>query len=136
MTFGKPRFNKNYQYELIRYATLNGYRVIGGAGKLLKYFERTYKPQSIITYADRRYSQGNMYLKLNFKFSEFSKPNYYWVKDNYCLTRYQCQKSKLKNILNSDFNDELSEQDNMKINGWNRIYDCGNMIFVKQYLNN
>ena len=27
MTFGKPRFNKNYEYELIRYATK--YKVIG-----------------------------------------------------------------------------------------------------------
>lgn len=55
MTFGKPRFNKNYEYELIRYATSK--QVIGGASKLLKYFERNYKPESIITYADRCYSQ-------------------------------------------------------------------------------
>ena len=55
MTFGKPRFNKNYEYELIRYATSK--HVIGGAGKLLKYFERNYKPKSIITYSDRRFSQ-------------------------------------------------------------------------------
>ena len=55
MTFGKPRFNKNYEWELIRYATSK--HVIGGAGKLLTYFERTYKPKSIITYADRRFSQ-------------------------------------------------------------------------------
>ena len=55
MTFGKPRFNKNYEYELIRYATSK--HVIGGASKLLKYFEHVYKPKSIITYADRRFSQ-------------------------------------------------------------------------------
>jgi hypothetical protein len=55
MTFGKPRFNKNYEYELIRYATSK--HVICGASKLLKYFERVYKPKSIITYADRRFSQ-------------------------------------------------------------------------------
>ena len=55
ITFGKPRFNKNYEYELIRYATSK--HVIGGATKLLKYFERNYKPKSIITYADRRFSQ-------------------------------------------------------------------------------
>ena len=34
--------------------------------KLLKYFERNYKPKSIITYADRSYSQGNMYKQLGF----------------------------------------------------------------------
>ena len=51
----KPRYNKNYEYELIRYAASK--HVIGGASKLLKYFERNYKPKSIITYADRRFSQ-------------------------------------------------------------------------------
>jgi hypothetical protein len=70
MTFGKPRFNKNYEYELIRYATSK--HVIGGAGKLLKYFERNYKPKSIITYADRRFSQGNMYSKLGFTLDHIS----------------------------------------------------------------
>jgi hypothetical protein len=38
MTFGKPRFNKNYEYELVRFASKLGTKVIGGAGKLLKYF--------------------------------------------------------------------------------------------------
>lgn len=131
MTFGKSRFNKNYQYELIRYATLSGYRVIGGAGKLLKYFERTYNPDSIITYVDRRYSQGNMYLKLGFMFSHNSKPNYWWIKGTQKLTRYQCQKHKLKNILGDKFNPQLSENENMYLNGWNKIYDCGNMVFAK-----
>lgn len=59
MTFGKPRFNKNYEWELIRYATSK--HVCGGAGKLLKYFERKYKPFSIISYADRCWSKGNLY---------------------------------------------------------------------------
>ena len=70
MSFGKPRFNKNYEWELIRYATSK--HVIGGAGKLLKYFERIYKPKSIITYADRRFSQGNMYFQLGFKLNHIS----------------------------------------------------------------
>ena len=132
MTFGKSRFNKNYQYELIRYATLNGYRVIGGAGKLLKYFERTYNPNSIITYADRRYSQGNMYLKLGFMFSHNSKPNLFYIKGNDIrFNRIKFQKHKLKNILGDKFDNNLSEQKNMKLNGWNKIYDCGNMVFIK-----
>ena len=71
MTFGKPRFNKNYEWELIRYATKSGYHVLGGAGKLLKYFERNYNPKSIITYADRSYSQGNMYKQIGFKYKLF-----------------------------------------------------------------
>ena len=36
MTFGKPRFNKNYEYELIRYATK--YKVIGRSWQIIKIF--------------------------------------------------------------------------------------------------
>lgn len=134
MTFGKPRFNKNYQYELIRYATSK--HVIGGAGKALKYFERNYHPISVITYADRCFSKGDMYEKLGFvKFGE-TIPNYIYVKGDLMLNRYQCQKHKLKDLLGVDFNESLSEQENMKINGFNKIYDCGNLIYIKEWRNN
>ena len=99
MTFGKPRFNKNYEYELIRYASKSGYHVLGGAGKLLKYFERNYKPKSIITYADRSYSQGNMYKQLGFNLLNISEPNFIWVIDDLILSRYQCTKNALKKFL-------------------------------------
>ena len=54
MTFSYPRFNNEYDWELIRYATSK--HVIGGAGKLLAYFRNHYTG-SIITYADRCWSQ-------------------------------------------------------------------------------
>lgn len=34
MSFGTPRFNKNYQYEIIRECTKNNYRIRGGTSKL------------------------------------------------------------------------------------------------------
>jgi hypothetical protein len=131
MTFGKPRFNKNYEYELIRYATK--YKVIGGAGKLLKYFEKNYKPKSIITYADRAYSQGNMYFKLGFNFLKNNVPSYNWIKNDIILSRFRCQKSKLKEILKDRYNECLSENENMLFNGFSKLYDCGNIVFEKIY---
>ena len=110
MTFGKPRFNKNYEWELIRYATAK--HVIGGASKLLKYFERNYKPKSIITYADRRFSQGNMYFKLGFTAINLTEINYWWIKDDLRLSRYQTQKHKLKNILKF-FDKTMTECENL-----------------------
>jgi hypothetical protein len=109
MTFGKPRFNKNYEYELIRYATKSGCQVLGGAGKLLSFFELNYSPKNIITYADRSYSQGNMYNQIGFSLIKKSEPSYIWIKDNVILSRYQCQKHKLINILGENFNKSLSE---------------------------
>ena len=39
MTFGKPRYNKNYQWELLRLCTNSDYNVLGGASKLFKNFK-------------------------------------------------------------------------------------------------
>lgn len=128
MTFGKPRFNDNYEWELIRYATSK--RVIGGAGKLLKYFKDKYNPKSIITYADRRYSNGNMYQKIGFKLKEATKPNYYWTNNDIILNRYQTQKHKLSSLLGDKFNPKLSEKENMLANNFYQVFDCGNLVYV------
>lgn len=62
MTFDKPRYNKKYEYELVRYCA--SYNVIGGAERLFKNFIREYKPNSIISYCDLSKFTGNTYEKL------------------------------------------------------------------------
>jgi hypothetical protein len=132
MTFGKSRFNKKYKYELLRFCNKLGYHIPGSASKLLKYFERNYKPKSLISYADRRWSRGNVYEKLGFKMIGKSKPNYWYLSPINLSreSRIQYQKHKLKNILEK-FDETLSESENMKLNGYNRIYDCGNLVYIK-----
>ena len=129
MTFGKPRFNKKFSWELIRYATLSNFNIVGGAGKLLNYFKLNYSG-SIITYADRRWSEGNLYKKLGFDFKGYTKPNYFYTKNLLRLSRYKCQKHKLKNLLKENFDPNLSEHQNMNNNKFYKIWDCGNMIFT------
>ena len=130
MTFGNSRYNKKYEYEMHRFCTKIGYQIIGGAGKLWSYFVKTYNPKSVITYADRRYSDGTFYEKIGFKKIGISKPNYFYFKSaSMLLSRLKFQKHKLKNILES-FNPELTEWDNMQLNGYDRIWDCGNYVFV------
>ena len=131
MTFGKPQFNKNYEWELIRYATSK--HIIGGASKLLTHFERTYKPKSIITYADRRFSQGNMYFKLGFNLNENMSPNYIWVTNNSNLSPIYDQTDNIKNILKNSYNQNLSIIENMSLNQFLQIYDAGKLTFIKIY---
>ena len=134
MTFGKSRTNKKYEYELIRLCTRNTFRIIGGANKILKYFEKTYNPKSLISYCDKSYFSGNIYVVLGFKFSHESKPNYIYFKNDLgpILSRYKCQKHKLKKLL-PIFNEDLTEEKNMFINKYYKYYDCGNKVFVKDY---
>ena len=132
MTFGKPRFNGRYQWELLRYCSRE--RVIGGAGKLLKLFEREIKPESLITYANRSWSDGNMYARLGFEFNGVSAPNYVYAKGETIIPRYKAQKHKLKVLLGAELYDESkTETENMLGSGYLKLYDCGNLCFAKSY---
>jgi hypothetical protein len=134
MTLGKSRYNKNYDWELLRLASKTFLTVVGGASKMLKYFEQTYKPKSLISYSDRRFSNGNVYNKIGFEYMHSTKPNYFYFKTGkYTLeSRVGYQKHKLKDILPA-FDASKTEMENMFDNGYRVIFDCGNMVFVKQY---
>jgi len=67
MTFGKCRYSKHAQYELLRLASKIGYSVVGGAEKLWKYFQEHYQPLSVISYCDTRLFSGSVYEKLGFQ---------------------------------------------------------------------
>ncbi|AEA86510.1 homing endonuclease [Campylobacter phage NCTC12673] len=129
MSFGKPRFTDKCDWELIRLCTKMGVNVVGGASKLLKYFEKE-NEGSLISYSDRLYSDGKIYLKLGFTFSHYSKPGYYYFKNGTKYSRQQFMKHKLKDKLGK-FDPNLTESENMKVNGYNRVWDCGQGVWVK-----
>lgn len=130
LTLAKPRYNKNYDWEIIRFANKKYINVIGAFSKLLKYFRQHYMG-SIITYADKRYSNGDLYRSNGFIELKDSPPNYFYVdiKNMKLLSRIHCQKHKLKDIL-ENFDVNLTEAENMFKNGYRRIWDCGNKVFI------
>jgi len=130
MTFGKSRFNKNYEYELVRFASLKNVRVVGGASKLFKYFRIAKNPKNIISYSDTRLFGGGLYGKLGFVESHKTVPNFYYVDNK--GNRYHrmlFQKHMIKSKL-PFFDKNLTEEENMIKNGFNKIYDCGNTAWV------
>lgn len=135
MTFSKSRYNKKVEWELIRFATKINITVVGGASKMLKYFERNYKPTSLISYANRRWSQGNVYERLGFEFVMNTSPNYFYFKENELIleSRQKFQKHKLKDIL-KHYDENLSETENMYNNDYRKIYDVGNKVYIKEYV--
>ena len=69
-----------------------------------------YKPNSIVSYADRRWSNGKVYRKLGFILDHISEPNYwYWHNDIECklISRIEFQKHKLEELFDN-FDDSLS----------------------------
>lgn len=126
MSFGSPRFNGNYQYELIRLCWKESTSVVGGAEKLFKYFITRYNPKSIITYCDLSKFTGDVYKRLGFSELGITEPNYVWVsRDNKdVLSRYMTQKKKLVE-LGFGYMDQ-TENDIMHNLGYHKVYDCGN----------
>jgi len=121
-------FSKYYgTYELIRFATKMNTTVVGGFSKILKHFMTTINCCRIVTFADARYSSGNLYKVNGFKLLKHTKSNYFYFKGrNKIISRYQAQKHKLCNLI--DFNPDLTEVDNMLLAGYSQVHDAGNYL--------
>lgn len=132
-TFGRPRWAKKHSWELIRMSFKSGITVVGGAAKLLKAFRKN-NEGSIISYADRCWSTGNVYRQIGFTFSHNTSPSYWWCHHSLgTYARYQTQKKKLDKLLSGlgkQFFPELSEDENMTHAGFLPIYDRGNSVWV------
>lgn len=133
-SFGKAR-NGKHTYECMRMASDGLYRVRGGASKLFRHFDRRMNVgDTLITYADLRFGEGNTYLHCGFKRVADTKPNYWYFHKNtphIKHSRVAFQKHKLPNLLNR-YDNSRSEYQNMLMNGYDRIWDCGNAVYIKE----
>jgi hypothetical protein len=117
---------KSDEWELVRFCNKLDTNVVGGASRLLKAFIKDNSPKNIISYADRRWSQGELYTTLGFDFIHNSKPNYWYIINDIREYRFKYRKSEL---VKCGFDSGLSEHQIMLSNKRYRIYGCGNMKF-------
>jgi hypothetical protein len=132
MTFGKQRKNMGTKslsdtYELLRFCNKLNTSVIGGASRLFKYFTNNYNPSEIITYADRFFSQGNLYKQLEFEFVHKTIPNYYYIINKSRKNRFNFRKDVL---IKQGFDPNKTEKEIMIERKIYRIYDSGQLKFV------
>jgi len=136
MSFSNLRVNmggKNKdksEWELVRYCTLKNTNIIGGASKLLKYFEINYKPKSVISYADNDYSDGNLYKQLGFESKGFTNLSYiyYNPKDRTVKNRFVYRKSEL---IKMGYDKTKTEFEITHSMGLYRIFNSGILKFQK-----
>jgi len=132
MTFGGLRralgaIAKQDEFELMRFCTSN--KSQGISSRLLSFFIKNYHPKKIISYADRRWSNGNLYEVLGFKKISDGTPNYWYLdKKMNRIHRYTYRKNVLQKKL-PIFNPALTEWQNMQLNGFDRIWDCGSLKY-------
>jgi len=126
MTFGKSRFNIG-EFELLRFCNKLNINVVGGASRLFSHFLKEHPEINvIISFADRRWSIGNLYEKLGFNKVDITKPSYYYVQEQSRFNRLKFQKHKL---IEMGYDPKLTEHEIMQNRKIYRIYDCGNLKY-------
>lgn len=132
-SFSKSRFDKNIQYELIRFSSLQNHIIVGGFSKLFKEFLKITNAKTVLSYCDLRFGNGNVYEKNGFINKSITVPNYwyYFKKDGKfgkLESRMKYQKHTLEDF--SNYHKNKTEYQIMKENGFLRIYDCGNYKYI------
>ncbi len=137
MTFSAPRVavggkrkdgDRTGIWELSRFCTDVNYRIPGIASKLLTHFKRNHEWKEIYSFADMRWSVGNMYYKLGFDLVATNPPAYFYVVNGKRKHRWNYRKDIIKNTL-PNYDATLTEYQNMQNHGYWRVWDCGSLKF-------
>jgi len=131
-SFCRYRFSDKHDWECSRATSHSEFAVVGGMSKLFKAFFNEISPQSLVTFADLRFGWGGVYQKCGLKEKGVTSPNYWYFQKNnpyQVYSRVAFQKHKIKEKL-PRFEEELTEFENMKMNGWDRIWDCGSAKYA------
>lgn len=135
ITFGKPRYNKNYEHELIRLCSSENYAIIGGSEKLFKYFIEKYSPNSIISYCDNAKFNGNVYSKLGFEMKSYGSPSKHWWNGERHITDNLLRQQGFDRLFNASYGKGTSNEQLMLEYGFVEIYDCGQSTYVWRNIN-
>lgn len=132
MTFGKPRYNKNYNYELLRLCTKLNYIVIGGTKKLFNYFKNNYKYKSLISYCDNSKFLGNIYKELGFNLYSYGEPSKHWYnsKTKKHFTDNLVRQLGADKLIGTNYGKGTNNEEILKEKGFVEIYDCGQSTYT------
>jgi hypothetical protein len=129
MTFGSPRGikkPKSTEWELKRFCTNYNYHAPGIANKILNHFKNNNEWEYIISYADRRWSNGELYYKLGFTLEGISGPAVWYINPNKIQRHHRSIMWKTDEEKKSG----LTQSQLAVIKGFRTIHDCGNLKFI------
>lgn len=127
MSFAKYRFSKSDSWEIVRMASKKNCSVSGGMSKLLNHFIKEYNPKSILSYADRRISQGKSYEALGFNKIRTTRFGYCYYKPRTgVIPRQHLMKSRLKKL---GYDSNKTEDDIAKEMGLFKLCDAGHILY-------
>lgn len=129
MTFGKPRYNKNFEYELLRYCS--SYNVIGGAKKLFSHFVHDICPSNIISYCDLSKFSGKTYIELGFTRQTVSVSKHWFsLTTGQHITDNLLRQRGFDQLFGTIYGKGTSNEELMKQSNFVEIYDCGQATYI------
>ena len=128
-SFSSPRFNKHYDWEIVRVCSKLGTNIVGGLSRILDTFIHSHTG-TILTYVDKKYGTGESFLKNGFALSHTTNPGYVWTDGTNIISRFKTQKSQLQKWLPS-FDSNRSETENMESAGYSRLWDSGQLVLIR-----
>lgn len=129
MTFGKPRYNKNYEYELLRLCSHKDYKVVGGSKRLFKQFLRQQNPTNIISYCDNSKFSGEVYGALGMTLINQTKPNCIWSKGSTKITDNLLRQRGFDQLFGTNYGKGTSNRELILNEDFVEVYDCGQKVF-------
>ena len=125
----------NNTWELTRYATLNGYNVIGGDVQFFHHFIKICNPNEVKSFADRRWTldcDNNLYTKLGFVLDTILEPDYKYYNSKIDKYKRIHKFNFRKQILHKKYGFSLTmtETEMAKELGYDRIWDCGLFKYI------
>lgn len=137
-TFGKPRYNKNYEWEALRYCVKTNYKIIGGASKLYKYFSSMYSPKSIVSYQDLSKFNGEYHEILGYTLKSIQKSKHWYnFKTKVHFTDNLVRRLGVDALLNTSYGKPeicgLSNEQLLLKLGFKCIIDEGQKTYVKNF---
>lgn len=122
---------KTGEMRLDRYAT--SVSVPGGHSKLIKYVERTFKYNTLVTFADLQHSYGDLYHRTGWILDKEMAPDYKYLYKNKVHHKFGFRLKRFKNDPELTYDPSLTEPQLASLNNIYRVWDCGKLRFVKPH---
>jgi len=119
-------------FDLNRFAVDISTHVPGAFSKLLAHFKRNNDWTSITTYADRSWSQGNVYKVSGFTLAHTTPPAFHGLEYGFSqrVSRRAYTHARLASRFPQSYDPTKTQLENMDLAGVPVIYDCGNYAFT------
>lgn len=125
MTFGKPRYNAKFEWELLRLCSDSSFRVVGGSERLWKHFLSMNSPRSVVSYCDLSKFSGDVYGRLGMRLAAVAEPNKMWSKGTRVVTDNLLRQRGFDQLFGTHYGKGTSNEELMLQHGWLPVYDCG-----------